>query len=131
MLIVRLPFPDPALMPNRKNGKHWSSTHAVKVASKTQAWACTKDAMRKAGPQEWKECIPLSLIFVMPDNRHRDLDNLLASSKNAIDGMAEALGVNDRRFKPIMIDSIAGHKNPALIAVVGVRIQSLVSLETA
>jgi len=30
-LTIRLPWPDTSLMANRKNGKHWLSSHAAKV----------------------------------------------------------------------------------------------------
>lgn len=129
MLIVRLPFPDKKLMPNRKNGKHWTSTVYSKSAQKTESYACTLEALQQTGPQEWRETIPLSLLYMTPDKRHRDLDNLLAASKALIDGMAQALGVDDKRFRPIMIDAALGPKEGGLIAAVGVKIESMVSFE--
>lgn len=128
MLIVRLPFPDKKLMPNKKNGKHWTSTLSNKKTQKTEAFYETKQALQKAGEQFWPEHIPLSLLYLTPDKRHRDLDNLLAASKALIDGMAQALGVDDKRFKPILVDSVLGPKEGALIAAVGVQIQSGVNL---
>lgn len=129
MLIIRLPFPDKSLMPNKKNGKHWTSTVARKDGQKRDAYILTGDAMKKAGPQTWPEHIPLSMMYLTPDKRHRDLDNLLAASKALIDGMAQALGVDDKRFKPILIDAVLGPKEGGLIAAVGVKIESMVSLE--
>jgi crossover junction endodeoxyribonuclease RusA len=41
----------------------------------------------------------LNIIFHPPDRRHRDLDNMLASIKSGLDGVADAWGVNDREFK--------------------------------
>lgn len=43
--------------------------------------------------------IHLSLTFCPPDNRRRDLDNLLAACKPGIDGLAMALGIDDARFE--------------------------------
>ena len=128
MLIVRLPFPDKKLMPNKRNGKHWTSTVASKDGQKRDAYILTGDALLKAGPHEWPEHIPLSLLYLTPDKRHRDLDNLLAASKALIDGMAQALGVDDKRFRPILIDAVLGPKEGGLIAAVGVTIQSSVNL---
>lgn len=127
MLIVRLPFPDKKLMPNKKNGKHWTSTVANKDAQKSEAYIRTFEEMNIAGRQEWPEHIPLSLLYLTPDKRHRDLDNLLAASKALIDGMAQALGVDDKRFRPILIDAVLGPKEGGLIAAVGVTIQSSVN----
>lgn len=47
--------------------------------------------------------IGMRITFMQPDNRARDRDNLLAASKPAIDGIADALGVNDARFNPVVI----------------------------
>ena len=63
-----------------------------------------------------------------PDRRHRDLDNLLAASKPIIDGMAQALGVDDSRFKPILVDCVYTGGDGALVAAVGISIVSGVSL---
>lgn len=43
------------------------------------------------------------IIFEMPDRRHRDADNCLAAAKSALDGFAQAIGVDDKRFNPITI----------------------------
>jgi crossover junction endodeoxyribonuclease RusA len=52
----------------------------------------------------------------MPDKRHRDADNCLAAAKAGLDGMADALGVNDRHFQPITIYRIAGPSQKRLVA---------------
>ena len=127
-LIVRLPWPAKELMPNRRNGTHWTKTRAIKDAQHLAAKVCTQSALQLTGPQEWQERIPLSLLYVMPDKRHRDADNLLAASKALLDGMAEALGVDDKRFGPLLVDKVAGDGEGCLIAAVGVRIESGVSL---
>jgi hypothetical protein len=43
----------------------------------------------------------LKITFYTPDNRKRDLDNLLAAMKPALDGMAQAIGVDDALFDEI------------------------------
>lgn len=48
--------------------------------------------------------IHLTIIFYPPDNRRRDLDNCHAAIKSGLDGMASALGVDDRVFRPITLD---------------------------
>ena len=126
-MIVRLPFPPAELSPNRKNGKYWGSTITAKKSQREAAFYATKQAaVAFSAPTGY---IPLSLLFLTPDKRHRDLDNLLASAKSAIDGMAQAIGIDDSRFKPILIDFAHGpDKVGALIAAVGVQIISGVSL---
>ena len=50
--------------------------------------------------------------FYKPNNRHMDLDNMLASIKSGIDGMCDALQINDKQFSTIVIeksDTIGGY----------------------
>ena len=120
-MIIRLPFPAPGLFPNRKNGRSWKGSQDAKTTARDGAWALTKQAKGA-----WKDpggAIPLSLIFVAPDGYHRDLDNCLAASKSMLDGLALGLGgIDDERFRPIILDYIKGSKPGALIVTVGVRI---------
>jgi len=51
----------------------------------------------------------------MPDKRKRDADNCLAAAKGALDGLADALFVNDQLFQPIMIYRVEGKKPGRLI----------------
>jgi crossover junction endodeoxyribonuclease RusA len=127
-MIIRLPWPDARLSPNRKNGKAWQSTSKLKTEQRTAANICTKAALHTSGDKTWEGNIPLSLVYLAPDKRHRDLDNLLASSKALLDGMAEALGVDDSRFKPILVDCVYAGGEGALMAAVGITIVSGVSL---
>jgi hypothetical protein len=73
--------------------------------------------------------IPISLLFMTPDKRKRDADNMLAASKSLLDGVAQALKVDDSRFKPILVDWVHGEpKVGALVVAVGVQIVSGVAL---
>jgi crossover junction endodeoxyribonuclease RusA len=116
---VTLPWPDPALNPNRKNGKRWTSVHALKVRAKTDAHYLTMAAMADLGIPDLGAQIPLTLTFHAPDRRARDADNLLAQSKALLDGFANALGVDDSRFEPITIRRVIGKKPGALVVEVG------------
>jgi hypothetical protein len=51
----------------------------------------------------------------MPDKRMRDADNCLAAAKAALDGLADALQVNDRNFQPIVVYRELGAKPGKLI----------------
>jgi hypothetical protein len=125
-IVIRLPFPHPSLFPNRKNGKDYHATISAKQKQKDDGFYATKAAGSFAAPDGY---IPLSLLYLTPDKRHRDCDNMLAASKALLDGVALALGIDDKRFKPILIDFALGpDKVGALIAAVGVQISSGVNL---
>lgn len=119
-MIIRLPFPPASLFPNQKHGKHWSSTNEVKAMAREGAVEATKQAM--SGFKDDGKAIPMSIVFVAPDKRNRDLDNCLAAAKPQIDGIADALGVNDKRFRPILLNYIEGDKPGAMLVAIGVQI---------
>lgn len=100
-ITIILPWPDSNLMPNRKNGKHWGSSQAAKVRARQDGYLAAKAAMK--GPLV-KARTPLSITFYAPDARRRDLDNLLSSCKSALDGVAQALGIDDSLFRPLIVN---------------------------
>mgnify|MGYP001608086024 CR=1 FL=1 len=112
MLRIVLPFPDPRLSPNRATGHHYGATSAIKKAVRHFAYAETKKALE--GRFTSLACdsvdIPVTITFVQPDKRRRDRDNLLFACKSALDGIADALGINDVCFEPLLIKRIYGEK---------------------
>lgn len=94
-LVLWLPWPDPALNPNKRH-RHWS----VRTKAAKRARALTGIAARA----EWGQPelppgrLALWLTFYPPDKRRRDEDNLIAGFKPYRDGLADALGIDDNRF---------------------------------
>jgi crossover junction endodeoxyribonuclease RusA len=89
-----LPFPAKSLWPNGR--AHWAEkARAVKTARQA-AWAAALAAGAKA--------LPLGHAFdiavtVHPKTRNAiDRDNCVAALKSYLDGIADALGVDDRLF---------------------------------
>lgn len=115
-LTITLPWVDSRLLPNRKNGKHWGTTQAAKVRARQDGHMATLSALSR-NKILLSKTVPLKLTFAMPDNRHRDLDNLLASQKHALDGIAQALGVDDKCFRPITIDVARDSKKQGFVIV--------------
>ena len=97
-----LPYPDPSLNPNRSHGRHWKATRKAKDEAFEAAYMTTSVvyASIKNIPHE---PIPLHITFVRQDKRRVDLDNLLASCKQFLDGIAQAMKIDDKLFDPITI----------------------------
>jgi Holliday junction resolvase RusA-like endonuclease len=114
MIVVTLPFPSSKLNPNRSKGVHWAATSALRKSARLAANAMTRVTALgtpwysiergKADP------VPLVITFIQPDRRHRDRDNLLAACKPALDGVADALEINDSQFEPVLIRREYGAK---------------------
>lgn len=122
-MIVRLAWPNPALAPNRSNGKHWSGVAAIKAKAKADAYMLAKAAPK--GRFDKATRYPISILFVAPDKRRRDLDGLHGSMKHALDGIAQAIGVDDSQFGPVLLDMVPGDKPGSVIVAVGVTINQL------
>jgi crossover junction endodeoxyribonuclease RusA len=111
---IILPWPNPLLAPNRSRSAHWGKTSAIRKTAREEAYILTKQALggQKIGTGD----IALTIWFCQPDKRGRDLDGLLSSMKSAIDGIADALRVNDKKFNPISIHREYGSK-PGYVTV--------------
>lgn len=90
---VKLPWPHKHLSPNAR--VHWSKKAKEARRARHDAAACALEAGIRhieAGR------LLVKLIFCPPDRRHRDLDNMLASAKSLMDGIADVTGVDDSRW---------------------------------
>lgn len=98
MIEIKLPFPPNTLSPNSR--QHWASSSRAKAAYKNLCYVLTRKAIGPDFPPlVGKHSI--HMIFHPPGNYRYDQDNLVARMKSGLDGMALALGVDDRNFQPL------------------------------
>ena len=90
--MIDLPWPPTALSPNAR--VHWTKKAKAAKAYRLECFILAKAAGIKApeGKILW------TVEFFPPSRRAYDDDNLLARVKALRDGVADALGVDDRRF---------------------------------
>jgi crossover junction endodeoxyribonuclease RusA len=102
---VILPWPPKELSPNARI--HWAKKAPIAKKYKQVCWALTKEAGLVAPDCER---IAMWLDFYPPDRRARDDDNIIASFKHGRDGVALALGIDDKRLRvmPYVQDKIGG-----------------------
>ena len=94
---IILPWPSRDLHPNSR--VHWTVKARAVREARHEAWAIAKAARWTIA--EWPDGRLHVWIDGYPtDRRRRDADGLLSSLKAALDGIAEAMGVDDRRFVP-------------------------------
>lgn len=94
MLTLSLPWPPRALSPNTRHG-HWSS---LARAKKSFRQACAFTARSQGATRIEAPEAAVSLVFVPPDRRARDLDNLIAAMKAGLDGLADVISIDDSRW---------------------------------
>ena len=105
---VTLPWPPRDLSPNAR--VHWS--RKSRAAKKFRA-ACFYLAKLDRLAVDWEGDIIVSVTFRPPagsNGRRHDQDNCVASCKSGLDGLADALKVNDKRFRlvPAMGEPVKG-----------------------
>jgi crossover junction endodeoxyribonuclease RusA len=96
MTEIILPWPASILNPN--NRAHWTKKAKAKAAARQDGFYLAKQT-----PIKIEGTVHLFLTFWPPTKRHYDGDNLLASCKAILDGLADGWNVNDKCFRPITI----------------------------
>ena len=100
-----LPWPPKELSPNAR--LHWSKKSKAAKAYRAACYMLTKQAGVKV---DWEGDVHAWMNFYPPDKRHRDDDNMIAAFKAGRDGMAEALGIDDKRIRirPFVESQVGG-----------------------
>jgi crossover junction endodeoxyribonuclease RusA len=112
-LPLEVSFPPRILNPNKSKGKHWGTLSGAKKTYLHEVFWSAKEALQKGWivhPRSDK--IKVHLIFIPPCERGPipDDDNLETAFKSGRDGLAKALGVDDRCF---MVSKEVTKRDPA------------------
>jgi crossover junction endodeoxyribonuclease RusA len=123
--LIRLSWPHRALSPNARIDRRAQT--APRKAARAEGWAEAKRVGAVIAADAHIE-----VTFYPPDRKRRDLDNLLASIKPHLDGIAQAAKVDDagwsftiRKREPVKGGAVLVHvkasgDDVALVPVVGV-----------
>jgi len=98
-LVIVLPVPPVALRPNGQHG-HWSQVRQARAAAKGRAALTTLNLVCRGA-------VPVATGYTLTYFFHStpwDDDNAIASCKSYLDGIAGAIGMNDRdlRFRALV-----------------------------
>ena len=93
-LSVTFPWPPSALSPNTR--QHWTT---LAKAKKSYRADCYLTAIVQGAERVGETSLHVSLKFIPPTRRKYDLDNLLARMKAGLDGLSDAIGVDDSRWQ--------------------------------
>lgn len=91
---VALPWPPGALRPNASSPGNWRRKSEAAKRYRAACLLLARSAKLKppiGKPEIW-------LTFCPPTKHRRDLDNCLASVKQAIDAVSEVIGIDDSEF---------------------------------
>lgn len=95
--MIILPWPDKALSPNSR--VHWGQkAKAAKVARQRGKWEAMCADFNTDTFKGYDGKLHLWIDYYAKTRNYPDADNCLSASKAYLDGIADALGINDRRF---------------------------------
>lgn len=97
-LVIELPWPPAKLNPNSR--LHWA---AKAKAVKKYRTACRIHTDLHHPPAITSPVVNADITFHPPTRRSYDRDNLLARIKAGLDGMCDALGINDALIDEVTI----------------------------
>ena len=101
MIEVVLGWPPSDLSPNKR--LHWAKVASAKKHYRQACLSVTKEQLKKYGKcNDLPERLVLEMTFIPPDRRSYDRDNLVARMKSGIDGLSDALRINDKRFNTVI-----------------------------
>lgn len=97
-ITVELDWPSRLLHPNAR--VHWAMKSRVAKVARRNAYILTLVAQgRRLYIHDSMSRIPVAMTFYPPDRHPRDEDGMVSSLKSALDGVADALQVDDKLFK--------------------------------
>lgn len=91
--MIELPWPPKELSPNAR--VHYMAKAKHTKAYREQAYWLTRASVERGIHPSPR----LKIVFHPPDRRRRDLDGMLSSIKAGLDGIADAMAVNDSEFE--------------------------------
>lgn len=108
-IVLTLPWPPAQLSPNAR--QHWARLAKFKkryrAACAMEVAVQTTLRTRKA-LQNLPDKLDLELQFARPNRRSYDRDNLLARMKAGLDGLCDALHIDDSRFASVRVSVTDG-----------------------
>jgi len=94
MFNIILPWPSIILSPNAR--KHWA---VIAKEKKIYRETCYYQAKAQGATQLDCDKINVNFLFSPPSKRRIDLDNCIARIKSGIDGIADAIKIDDSNWK--------------------------------
>lgn len=95
---VTLPWPPTQVWPNYRQSHHWRKYVSHVKAQRKLAWALAMKAGLRSARENAGARIPLIVDIYPPDRRRRDRDGMIGACKSILDGVADAIGVDDQYF---------------------------------
>jgi crossover junction endodeoxyribonuclease RusA len=97
--MIRLPWPPTKTSPNKSGQGKWREKSEAAKSYKT---TCAKECMAQAVARLTAPACSARVTYCPPSNRRIDWDNMAARCKQGFDAVAEAVGIDDGNWWPVI-----------------------------
>jgi len=119
-LVINLGWMPPQLFRNRERTEHWGVRQKFsKQCREDSRIATLASLMENQIFRIPDNDIPISIYFYPPDKRRRDVDGMHSAIKASLDGIADALGIDDQRFNPTQLVRCNPQKGGKVKVIIG------------
>lgn len=109
-ITITMPLPPRILSPNGRG--HWAAKSKARASQRAAAFGYASAQVRGAGPK-WPRTKLTIRWFAADKGKIPDVDNMIASAKGILDGMADAGAMlNDRGIESVDLWRNTDLKNP-------------------
>ena len=92
-MVIDLPWPHKSLSPNARI--HWAPKAKLTASYRSECgWRARAQGVYPTDADR----VRMTITFCPPDARRRDVQNMIGSVKALVDGLQDALGLDDSRF---------------------------------
>ena len=110
-IVLTLPWPAPELWTNAKKRVHWRKVNTAVGLARYEAQIVTREVLAATKPPAAPTA--LNVTFRAPTARRYDTANALEACKPYIDGICDALGIDDSVFVSVCCERAEPDKNSA------------------
>ncbi len=120
MITVVLAWPVTQLWPNRHSGHTWAYKQQYVASARREGEVATLQAI--GGGVGWGGCmaapkLALTITFQRQDGHVYDIQNAFSACKSHLDGIADALGIDDSSFEPITLRRAVGSEACVIVQI--------------
>lgn len=113
-MIIKLPYPNKALWPNGRS--HWAVKASHVKKHKNDAYGAALEVLPTCFKHNGNRISIKLIVSAKSKGPYPDKDNSLAAAKSYFDGIALAMGVDDKLFDPQPVE-FAGRNSQFIIEV--------------
>ena len=116
-ITVVLAWPRTELWPNRNTGHVWAYRHQYAASARREGEIATLAALQGDDYRPTAPTLALTITFQRKDKHCYDLQNAFSAAKNHLDGIADALGIDDSKFEPVTLRRSTGAEACVIVQI--------------